>query len=50
MSLKSQEKTGTNERKITFDIDRKTFYLHYGSIGEVLSEMQQELLEKGSPQ
>ena len=25
MSLKSQEKTGTNERKITFDIDRKTF-------------------------
>ncbi|MBQ7599821.1 MAG: trigger factor [Clostridia bacterium] len=25
MSLKSQETTGTNEKKITFDIDRKTF-------------------------
>ena len=28
------------------DIDRKTFYLHYSAIGDVLEELQNELLEK----
>ncbi|MCI5499856.1 MAG: TetR/AcrR family transcriptional regulator [Clostridiales bacterium] len=28
------------------DIDRKTFYLHYGSIGDLLSEIQDELLQE----
>lgn len=28
------------------DIDRKTFYLHYSSIGDVLNEIQTELLEQ----
>lgn len=28
------------------DIDRKTFYLHYGSIGDLLAEIQGEFLEE----
>lgn len=30
------------------DIDRKTFYLHYAGVGEVLEEVQDELLDKVS--
>ena len=41
---KSVEKITIKELAERADIDRKTFYLHYGSIGEVLSEMQDELL------
>ena len=41
---KSVEKITIKELAERADIDRKTFYLHYGSIGEVLSEMQEELL------
>ena len=43
---KPAEKITIKELAELADIDRKTFYLHYGSIGEVLSEMQQELLGK----
>ena len=43
---KPVEKITIKELAERADIDRKTFYLHYGSIGEVLSEMQAELLEK----
>ena len=43
---KPTEKITIKELAELADIDRKTFYLHYGSIGEVLTEMQQELLEK----
>ena len=43
---KPAEKITIKELAELADIDRKTFYLHYGSIGEVLTEMQQELLEK----
>ena len=43
---KPVEKITIKELAERADIDRKTFYLHYGSIGEVLAEMQQELLGK----
>lgn len=43
---KPVEKITIKELAERADIDRKTFYLHYASIGEVLSEMQEELLEK----
>ena len=43
---KPVEKITIKELAERADIDRKTFYLHYGSISEVLSEMQQELLSK----
>ena len=43
---KPAEKITIKELAERADIDRKTFYLHYGSIGEVLSEMQEELLGK----
>ncbi len=43
---KPAEKITIKELAERADIDRKTFYLHYGSIGEVLSEMQTELLDK----
>ena len=43
---KPVEKITIKELAERADIDRKTFYLHYGSIGEVLSEMQEELLSK----
>ena len=43
---KPVEKITIKELAELADIDRKTFYLHYGSIGEVLTEMQRELLEK----
>ncbi len=43
---KPVEKITIKELAERADIDRKTFYLHYGSISEVLTEMQRELLEK----
>lgn len=43
---KPVEKITIKELAERADIDRKTFYLHYGSIGDVLSEMQAELLAK----
>ncbi len=43
---KPTEKITIKELAERADIDRKTFYLHYGSIGEVLAEMQSELLDK----
>lgn len=43
---KPAEKITIKELAERADIDRKTFYLHYGSIGDVLNEMQEELLEK----
>ena len=43
---KPVEKITIKELAERADIDRKTFYLHYGSIGDVLSEMQGELLAK----
>ncbi len=43
---KPSEKITIKELAERADIDRKTFYLHYGSIGEVLSEMQEELLTR----
>ena len=43
---KSVEKITIKELAERADIDRKTFYLHYGCIGDVLSEMQEELLAR----
>lgn len=43
---KPVEKITIKELADLADIDRKTFYLHYGSLWEVLSEMQEELLTK----
>ena len=43
---KAVEKITIKELAERADIDRKTFYLHYGCIGDVLSEMQEELLAR----
>lgn len=43
---KPVEKITIKELAERADIDRKTFYLHYGSIGDIVSEMQEELLSK----
>ena len=43
---KPVEKITIKELAERADIDRKTFYLHYGCIGDVLSEMQEELLAR----
>lgn len=40
------EKITIKELAERADIDRKTFYLHYGSLGDVLDEIHNELLEK----
>ena len=43
---KPMDKITIKELAELADIDRKTFYLHYSSIGDVLEEIQNELLKK----
>lgn len=43
---KPLEKITIKELAERADIDRKTFYLHYASINDVLAQMQQEMLER----
>jgi AcrR family transcriptional regulator len=46
MTEKPIEKITVKELAQRADIDRKTFYLHYDSIGNLMEELQKQLLEQ----
>lgn len=46
LSNKEFEKISVSEIARVAEIDRKTFYLHYGNTSELLSEFEQNLLEE----
>ena len=46
---KNVDKITIKELAERADIDRKTFYLHYSSVWDVLEEIQGEILEKVDP-